>query len=82
MSEYIGHLAAILTTISFVPQVYKVYKTDSVKDISFWMFLLFSVGVLLWFVYGLIINNLPIILANAITFLMAMFILTKKIKKG
>lgn len=82
MKELIGLMAAILTTASFIPQVYKVYKTKSVKDISLWMFLLFTLGVLLWLVYGLIISNLPIIIANFFTFIMALYILLAKIRKS
>jgi MtN3 and saliva related transmembrane protein len=76
----IGLIAGTLATISFVPQVIKVWKTKSTRDISLGMFVLFCTGVFLWLVYGLMINSLPVILANAVTFILASVILYFKIK--
>jgi MtN3 and saliva related transmembrane protein len=76
----LGLLAALLTTISLLPQLIRVVKTKSTKDISMSMFSLFCCGVFLWFVYGLFTNHLPIILANAIAFLQALVILGYKVK--
>ena len=78
--KYIGFFAAFCTTFAFLPQAIKVYKTKSTKDISLYMFLIFTTGVLSWLVYGLIINDLPIILANAITLILSFFILIYKLK--
>jgi len=75
-----GFLAAICTTASFVPQAFKVYKTRKVGDISFGMFLLMSVGVALWDVYGIMIGALPLIVANTITLALSLYILSMKIK--
>ena len=80
ISEYIGFFAALCTTIAFVPQAIKVYQTKSTKDISLLMFLIFTVGVLSWLIYGLIINDYPVILANAVTLILCLFILVYKIK--
>jgi|TARA_B100001093_G_scaffold191589_1_gene184104 MtN3 and saliva related transmembrane protein len=80
ISEYIGFFAALCTTIAFVPQAIKVYQTKSTKDISILMFLIFTVGVLSWLIYGLIINDYPVILANAVTLILSLFILVYKIK--
>ena len=77
---YIGFFAAFCTTIAFLPQAIKVYKTKSTKDISLYMFLIFTVGVLSWLIYGLIINDLPIIFANTVTLILSIFILAYKIK--
>ena len=77
---YIGFFAAFCTTIAFLPQATKVYKTRSTKDISLYMFLIFTVGVLSWLIYGLIINDLPVILANAVTLVLSLFILIYKLK--
>ena len=77
---YIGFFAAFCTTIAFLPQAIKVYKTKSTKDISLYMFLIFTIGVLSWLIYGLIINDLPVTLANAVTLILSLFILTYKIK--
>lgn len=78
----IGVLAGVLTTIAFVPQVLHVYKTRSAKDISFGMYAIFVTGVLLWLVYGWMIMALPVIIANAVTLVLAVAILVGKIKFG
>ena len=78
--SYIGFFAAFCTTVAFLPQAIKVYKTRSTKDISLYMFLIFTVGVLSWLIYGLIINDLPVILANAVTLVLSLFILIYKLK--
>ena len=77
--EFIGFLAAFCTTIAFIPQALKVWKTRSTKDISLMMFVIFSFGVLSWLVYGLLIFNLPIIVANVITLTLSIYILINKI---
>ena len=78
--KYIGFFAAFCTTIAFLPQAIKVYKSRSTKDISLYMFLIFTLGVLSWLIYGIIINDLPIILANAVTLVLSFFILLYKLK--
>ena len=80
MVKYIGFFAAFCTTIAFVPQAIKVYKSKSTKDISLYMFLIFTIGVLSWLIYGIIISNLPVILANAVTLILSFFILIYKIR--
>ena len=77
--KYIGFFAAFCTTFAFLPQAIKVYKTKSTKDISLYMFLIFTIGVLSWLIYGLIIADLPVILANAVTLVLSFFILIYKI---
>ena len=74
----LGMLAGILTTLSFIPQVIKTWRSKSAADISTGMFILFSLGVLLWMIYGLYLNAMPIIIANGITLLLAMTILILK----
>jgi MtN3 and saliva related transmembrane protein len=76
----IGLIAALFTTVSLLPQLIKVYKTKSSKDISTGMFTLFGAGVLLWFVYGIFVNDLPIIVANSLAFIQAAVILFFKAK--
>ena len=80
IGQYLGYLAGLLTTIAFIPQVLKVWKTKSTEDISIWMFLIFTTGVFLWLIYGLLIKNNSIIVANAITFLLSLMILVAKIR--
>ena len=77
---FIGYFAVFFTVVSFLPQAIKVYQTKSTKDISLLMFLIFTMGVLSWLIYGLIINDLPIILANAVTLILSIFILVYKLK--
>lgn len=65
--EFLGLIAATLTTSAFVPQVYKAWKHRSTRDISLSMYLVLSVGLILWMIYGVFIESLPVILANSIT---------------
>ncbi len=78
----IGLLAGTLTTIAFVPQVVKIWKTQHVRDLSLGMFATFSSGVLLWLWYGIEIGATPIIVANAVTLGLSLMILVFKIKYG
>ncbi|MBA2251751.1 MAG: SemiSWEET transporter [Nitrospirales bacterium] len=78
----IGLLAGTLTTLAFVPQLTKTWRSKSAKDISLGMFLTFCSGVLLWLVYGILMDALPIILANTVTLILSSAILTLKLKYG
>lgn len=78
--EIIGLVAATLTTAAYVPQVYKTWKEKSTKDISLSMYAVLLTGVLLWLVYGIYLNSLPIILSNIVTSLLLLFMLLMKIK--
>lgn len=78
-SSVIGFIAASLTTIAFVPQVYKVWRSRSANDISLGMYLLFTAGVALWLVYGWMINAWPVIIANSLTLLLAGAVLVMKL---
>jgi MtN3 and saliva related transmembrane protein len=78
----IGLLAGTLTTIAFIPQLTKTWKSRSAKDISLGMFLIFCSGVLLWLVYGILMGALPIILANTVTLILSSAILVLKLKYG
>lgn len=71
----LGLIAGALTTVAFVPQVIKTWKTKSAEDISLGMYLIFCTGVALWLIYGLIKTDIPIIVANIVTFALAMTIL-------
>tara|TARA_R110002124_G_scaffold24055_1_gene88455 strand:- start:350 stop:634 length:285 start_codon:yes stop_codon:yes gene_type:complete len=71
----IGYLAATLTTISFVPQAIKTIRTRDTEGISVLMYLGFAVGVFLWMVYGFVRDDMVIIVANAVTFILALPIL-------
>ena len=75
----LGVAAGVLTTIAFVPQVLRVWRTRTARDLSLATFSIFTVGVALWLVYGVMIASLPIVLANAVTLLLAGSILVMKI---
>jgi MtN3 and saliva related transmembrane protein len=81
-SEEIGTLAGLLTTIAFIPQVWRVWKTRSARDISLPMYVIFTAGVALWFAYGLMIGALPLIVANGVTLLLAGAVLAMKLRFG
>jgi len=66
--EIVGFSAAFLTMFGFLPQVIKIYRTKSVKDLSLLAILQFMLGIFLWLVYGIHLKNLVIILANSVTF--------------
>jgi MtN3 and saliva related transmembrane protein len=75
-----GYCAAILTTISFVPQLLRVWRLRSARDISLTMFLAFSLGVFLWLIYGISLHSIPMILANGLTLALSLAILILKIR--
>ena len=66
-NEIIGLIAAVCTTFAFVPQVMKVWKTKQTKDLSLRMYSIMFIGILLWLVYGILIDSLSIKLANLVT---------------
>ena len=78
----VGSIAAFCTTVAFLPQVVKVYRTKHARDLSLPMYVIFSFGVLGWLVYGFLDNSLPIIIANIITLVLALYILGMKVKYG
>lgn len=76
----IGTLAGVLTTIAFIPQVARTWKTGSARDISLLTYLMFSAGVALWLIYGVLLHALPVILANGVTLALSISILGLKIR--
>jgi MtN3 and saliva related transmembrane protein len=78
--DVIGYAAATMTTISFLPQLIRVVKLKSARDISLGMFLIFSVGTLGWLVYGVLSHSAPVWVANAVTLVLSMSILLLKLK--
>lgn len=82
MVEVIGLVAAVLTTGSFIPQVLKIIKTRDVSSISLFMYVIFTLGVFLWLVYGIMGAQMAVILANAVTLVLALLILGMKIRFG
>jgi len=80
--EWIGWAAAILTTVSFVPQAIKVIRTRDTASISLWMYVLFVVGIGCWLFYGIMKHDVPMTVANAITLILASVILITKLNNG
>ena len=80
MVEWLGVAAGTLTTLSFVPQVLKTWRTKSVEDVSIWMLLAFNGGISLWLTYGILIGKPSIIFANGITLLLALTLLALKLR--
>ncbi|MGH7146941.1 MAG: SemiSWEET transporter [Nitrospiraceae bacterium] len=78
----VGLAAGTLTTIAFLPQLIHTWQTKSAKDVSLGMFLIFCTGVLLWMIYGFMIQSLPVMLANGVTLVLAGAILVLKLKHG
>lgn len=82
LADFIGSLAACLTTVSFVPQVWLSFKTRDVSGVSLGMYSVFTVGVALWLAYGLLLGAWPMVIANAITLVLALMILGMKLFYG
>ena len=78
--EILGLVAATCTTVAFIPQVYKVWKEKSAKDISLLMYLVLTMGLTLWLIYGIKIYSIPVILANGITLFLVLFMVYLKLK--
>ncbi len=76
----LGLVAAICTTASFLPQTIKTIKTKHIKSLSLSMYVVLTIGVFLWILYGILIKDLPLILANGLTFVFSAIILVMIIK--
>ncbi|MGJ4803969.1 SemiSWEET transporter [Luteimonas sp. SDU82] len=80
--EWIGYIAATLTTLAFVPQAVKTIRSRDTSGISLGMYVVFIIGIVCWFGYGLVLGSWPMILANAVTFVLAAVILALKLRHG
>ena len=78
--DFIGYVAATCTTLSFLPQLVRVLRLRSARDISMGMFLIFSIGTALWLTYGLLSHSRPVVAANAVTFVLSISILVLKLR--
>jgi MtN3 and saliva related transmembrane protein len=79
-TDLIGAIAGTLTTISFVPQVMRVFKTRQTRDISMTMMLLFSLGVAMWVAFGYMVDSMPVVWTNAMTLVLALTIVAAKVR--
>ncbi|HYA46909.1 MAG TPA: SemiSWEET transporter [Burkholderiales bacterium] len=80
--DLIGAAAGALTTIAFIPQVWRIWQTRSARDLSLSMYLIFTTGVALWFVYGLLLGAVPVIASNGVTLVLAGTVLAMKLRFG
>jgi MtN3 and saliva related transmembrane protein len=78
----LGLTAGFCTTIAFIPQVMKTWKTRSAKDLSLAMFVVYLAGILLWLLYGVLLGDIAIVLANAATSVLAGSVLYFKLRYG
>ncbi|HYF30318.1 MAG TPA: SemiSWEET family transporter [Chitinophagaceae bacterium] len=77
--EYIGLLGAFLSSITFIPQVYKAWQSRSIGDLSSWMLMIVLTSVIVWLVYGIYLDLLPVIIANAVILALALMLLYFKL---
>lgn len=80
--ELVGYCAAVLTTLSFLPQAWLTFRTKDVRGISLGMYSVFTLGVALWLLYGVLVGAWPIVAANAVTLALASVILCMKLRYG
>jgi MtN3 and saliva related transmembrane protein len=78
----VGLLAGLCTTLSFIPQIAKIYRTGRTQDLSLSTYVLLSVGLFLWVVYGVASEQIAVIIPNILVLAMALYIITLKVKKG
>jgi len=79
-TELIGYLAAVLTTIAFIPQVLHIWRMRSGRGVSLGMYAIFTSGVVLWLIYGMLMGAWPIIAANVVTLTLALAIIAMAIR--
>ena len=82
LTNSIGFIAATFTTIAFLPQAIKMIRTKDTKSISLFMYIILNAGIILWLIFGFLILELPVILANLITIIFTLTILFLKIRHG
>lgn len=80
--EWVGYVAATLTTVAFVPQAIKTIRSRNTSGISLGMYVVFTLGVAFWFGYGLVLQSWPMIVCNIITFVLSATILVMKLRHG
>jgi MtN3 and saliva related transmembrane protein len=80
--EWAGYLAATMTTLAFVPQAVKTIRSRDTRSISLGMYVVFTIGIGFWLVYGIALDSMPMILSNVVTFALSATILGLKLKHG
>ncbi|MDO8700908.1 MAG: SemiSWEET transporter [Undibacterium sp.] len=79
LTDIVGYIAACMTTSAFIPQAWMTWKRKHADGVSLGMYVILVSGILLWLAYGVLLHAWPIIIANAITLMLALFILTMKL---
>lgn len=82
ITNLIGFMAAVICSLAMTPQVIKIYRTKETRDLSLGAFAVLGTGLFLWFVYGLLIHSMPVILGNAVGFGLTLYIIVMKIVHG
>ena len=82
MADWFGYIAAVLTTIAFLPQAIKAFRTRSTKDMSLTMWLMLFTGISCWLIYGILVRAGPVIAANAVTLVLVGAVLVLKLRNG
>ncbi|GAB3727813.1 SemiSWEET transporter [Luteimonas pelagia] len=80
--EWTGYVAATLTTLAFVPQAMKTIRTRDTRSISLGMYVVFTIGIAFWLLYGIVLHSWPMIIANVVTFALSATILGLKLRHG
>lgn len=82
LSDILGYAAATLTTVSFVPQAWRTFKTKDVSGISLRMYGIFTAGVAVWLAYGIVLRETPMMVANSLSLVLACAVLVMKLRYG
>lgn len=82
VSDLLGYVAATLTTLSFVPQVWRTLRTHDVSGISLRMYSVFTLGVAVWLAYGVVLGETPMMIANSVTLVLACAVLVMRVRYG
>ena len=82
ITDVLGYVAGALTTIALVPQAWRAYRTKDVSGISLRMYCIFTLGIAIWLVYGVVLGETPMILANSVSLVLAFAVLVAKLKYG
>ena len=78
--EWTGYVAAVMTTLAFVPQAWKTIRSKDTRSISLGMYVVFTIGIGFWLAYGIVLGSMPMILSNIVTFVLSATILAMKLK--
>lgn len=82
LSDVLGYAAATLTTVSFVPQAWRTFRTKDVSGISLKMYSVFTVGVAVWLAYGIVLGEIPMMIANSVSLVLACALLVMRVRYG